>query len=251
MSMQYVMVCALITSIVFVSGSQAAQPPHAKQQGRPAFAGQKGPPPHALAKGLHKEDDDDVIPTWTLGGDATLLGSEDPAVILVSDCDQGAGYSSVELALPEGTMFSDLTELSADYRVLAGGIGGGSPRFQITLDRDANGDGYKDNVFVYLGDAPNYYDAGSGQWVSSGNLIPTADSEGNLYFDLSQVGGTFYGSYEEALALVGEEDILKISLVVDSCWLFEDPQIVLVDNVTVVAGDEEYVLDASELAAGD
>ncbi len=49
--------------------------------------------------------------------------------------------------------------------------------------------------------------------------------------------------------MVGDAEVVSVSLVVDSCWLFDSPQIVLVDNVKVVAGDEEYVHVAAELDA--
>ena len=86
----------------------------------------------------------------------------------------------------------DLTSLSTILWVTEGGIGGGSPRFSIGLDED--GDGEADNsVFVYVGDAPNFTQ-GTGL-IFTGNLLTKTD----LRVDTSQIGGTFYDTYENAI----------------------------------------------------
>jgi hypothetical protein len=139
-------------------------------------------------------------------------------------------YSGVNFQMPDGSLlFRDIQVLSADFNVTSTDCGGGSPRFQIAIDM--NGDGQftqppDGNVFVYFGPFPNFTGCPAG-WQSTGNLITAPD----LRFDTSQVGGTFYDSYANALALVGDKAVLGISLVVDGGW--KAPQVVLVDNVTV------------------
>jgi hypothetical protein len=123
--------------------------------------------------------------------------------------------------------FSDIKRLSADYLVAEGGMGGGSPRFQIAIgDGDGN---FVGNVFVYLGTPPAFDDAPVG-WQSTGNLVGSTD----LRFDTTQVGGTFYDDYAGALELVGDAAVLGVQLVVDGGWATLDGvQTVLVDDVRV------------------
>jgi hypothetical protein len=48
------------------------------------------------------------------------------------------------------------------------------------------------------------------------------------------LGGTFYDTYNNALALFGSDTVLRISLVVDGSWGFGDgEQTILVDNILV------------------
>ena len=138
---------------------------------------------------------------WCLLSDTTVLG----------DADDFSGIAAGN-QLPDLT-FAQLTSLSTDYYVKTGDCGGGSPRFQISLDTDHDGD-HDGNVFVYLGPWPNYTGCPLQTWESSGNLVTSPE----LRWDATQVGGTFYGSYATTAALVGAADVLEVSLVVDSGW---------------------------------
>jgi hypothetical protein len=110
-------------------------------------------------------------------------------------------YSGIAFEPDSFTTVSDLTYLGTE--VAADIVGGGSPRFQITLDVDTDGNGFND-VDVEKQD--------------SGNLV---DSE-ELRFDTTQIGGTFYDSYENAADLAGDAEILAISLVADAGWFAAD-----------------------------
>jgi hypothetical protein len=123
--------------------------------------------------------------------------------------------------------FADLDELSADYFVRAGGCGGGAPRFEIGLDTDGDG-APNGNLFVYFGDTPNFT-CKTGVWHSTGNLIGSSD----LRFDTTQLGGTFYDSYANALARYGSAAVTSLSLVLDAGWAVGGVQEVLVDNAVV------------------
>jgi hypothetical protein len=170
-------------------------------------------------------------------GNATVVSSghsrNDSAVELVSDTSAAVPYAGISYTpkahghQPALTL-GDISTLSATYKVTEGGIGGGSPRFQIGLDED--GEGTADaNVFVYIGTAPNFTDP-TGDWTSTGNLIDSSD----MRFDTSQIGGTFYDTYDDAVALAGDDAVVDVSFVVDAGWFFPDGvQTVLVSSLQV------------------
>jgi hypothetical protein len=97
----------------------------------------------------------------------------------------------------------------------------------IGNDGDPSNDG---SVFIYYGGLSNFDDcisAGSNQ--SGQNMIGLS---GELRYDTSQVGGTFYDSYANAQALVGNLPVLRASLVVDTGWFAGDDKL-NISNVTV------------------
>jgi hypothetical protein len=145
------------------------------------------------------------------------------------NADAGDDFSGVAFTKLDGLTFGGLSELRTDYSVLAGGCGGGAPRFSIGLDTD--GDGVRNgSVFVYVGNAPGFDCPGNlGSWQTTGNLI----GNGDLRFDTSQLGGTFYDSYANALAAHGSAAVTSVSFVVDGGWAFGGLQDVLVDDLTV------------------
>ncbi|MBI2845671.1 MAG: hypothetical protein HYX86_03890 [Chloroflexi bacterium] len=177
------------------------------------------------------------------GGTNLITGGVDNywAMELVSNtADESTAndFSGVDFA-PKPTQsitFSDLYRLSAWYDVTDDDCGGGSPRFQINLDVDGDGvftgfweGGNDGNLFVYIGPYPNFTDCEPG-WQYSGNLIEATD----LRYDLTHFGGPFYGSYEDAVQLVGDYRVLGIQLVVDAGWFFEDgEQTVLGDDIRI------------------
>jgi hypothetical protein len=166
---------------------------------------------------------------WSLFGDAEFVRVGDRGNQWAIELSSiGASFSGIAFEPRKDTTFADLRQLSASYLIEEGAFGGGSPRFQIALDTDGDGD-FNGNVFLYLGTPPNFADD-TEDWQSTGNLLASED----LRFDLTQFGGPFYGGYEDALALVGDAEVLEISLVVDAGWKFpETGQVILVDNVRV------------------
>lgn len=178
---------------------------------------------------------------YTLFGEATRVNpgnSSDTAIQLVSD--DAPGFGSAEFMVTDGMTFADLTELSTDFNVTDDNCGGGSPRFSITLDQG----GTEKNVFVYLGDSPNYNTCVPDTWESSGDLLETGQT-----IDTSQLGGTFYDDYDNALTNYGALNVTKISLVTDSGWSQADgEQTILADNVRVndTVYDFEQVMPTSK-----
>jgi hypothetical protein len=154
--------------------------------------------------------------TIVSGGTATLTSSPTTP------------FSGLAFDDATGQTVSSLSTLGTDYNATDDTLGGGSPRFQIGVD--TTGDGARDcNVFVYIGTPPNFNDAAAG-WQSTGNLIGSTDTR----YDLSQCGGAFNGTYADMIALVGDDTITGISLVVDGGWSQPDgEQTIMVDNVSV------------------
>ncbi len=139
----------------------------------------------------------------------------------VGDCLRGGTAGQLTTAsviyLPDHTFrFKDLNTLSTDYRRWDGDCGGGSPRFEIGLD--TNGDGELDGrIFVYLGPLYNFTNC-EFAWQNTGNFISLG---GDYRWDLTQFPqfrGEFYSSYRDAISQLGEAAICYIILVVDGSW---------------------------------
>lgn len=163
--------------------------------------------------------------TSSLFGGATQESSDVKLVSDLTDTSTANDYSGIAFTLPAGTTFADLTTLSTEFDPIAGGCGGGAPRFSIKL---ASGK----NVFVYFGPSPNFTGCALGTWQSTGNLIGNNDTG---RYDTSQVeSGTQSNTYSGALALVGSQSVVEIDLVADSGWFFNPKsQTVLVRNVQI------------------
>ncbi|MGH7529348.1 MAG: hypothetical protein ACREMN_03110 [Gemmatimonadales bacterium] len=169
---------------------------------------------------------------WSAFGDATASRQDaapDPWAVQLRSAASGAGFGGIAFSPPTPLTFAQVTTLSADFNVGDDDCGGGSPRFQVGLDTD--GDGDRDgNIFVAFGPSPNFTGCIAG-WQNTGNLI--GNTEHGRY-DASQVGGSGFGTYQDALAVARDAQVLGIQLVVDGSWLFADgEQTILVDNVQV------------------
>jgi hypothetical protein len=185
---------------------------------------------------------------WTLVDKASIVQEgpqENPWVIkLESLGDEAPPWASILFMPPEPMTFNDVNELSADFEMTEGFFGGGSPRFSILIDwNDSHiideGDKY---VFIYWGTPPNFMDepVHNGWYVdeheedpnwaarnNTGNIIDSNDHR----VDLTQFGGPFYSTIEEAKNLFGDKEVLEIILVLDGSWLAD--QVLLVDNIKV------------------
>lgn len=157
----------------------------------------------------------------------TLFGAAsknpDGSITLVSNTGNGStadDYSGVAYDVPSGTQFDELTNLGTT--IVSGECGGGSPRFTVDFAGTSN------NVHVYVGTAPSFTSCPAG---STGDLLESGDAR----FDLTQFGGPFYGTYAQAVALVGDLTVDEVRLVVDSGWAFADQeQTVVVKNTSVL-----------------
>jgi len=122
-----------------------------------------------------------------------------------------------------GLTLDQLTVLATDYYIqTSGGCGVGSPRFSIAM---SNGK----QVHVYVGTAPNFVDGPTEQWLSTGNLVTDPD----LRWDSSQLGGPWYGTYSQAVALANAQGLTIdcIFLGVDGGWVYD--QTILFSNIQI------------------
>jgi hypothetical protein len=115
-------------------------------------------------------------------------------------------YSAASYSPPSGTTVDQLTSLVADYSWQFGTDHGGSLRWSITLDNGKS-------IFVYFGDEPNT----TSESASNGSGVNLLNA-GDLRFDTSQVGGTFYDTWANAQALASGHTVSDVSLVVDGGW---------------------------------
>jgi hypothetical protein len=116
--------------------------------------------------------------------------------------------------------FDDISNLTAVYNFTLGNCHGGSLRWSVRVDVGNDGNTSNDgSVFIYYGGFPNFTDC-----TSPDSLVDTNQSGENmigkpdLRYDTSQVGGMFYDSYGHARTLVGTDNVIRASLVLDSGW---------------------------------
>jgi len=200
---------------------------------------------------------------WTLVDKASIVaeGPEDnPWVVkLESIGDEAPPWGSVLFTPPEPITFNDMNELSSDFEMTEGSFGGGSPRFSILIDwNDSHiadpGDKY---AFIYWGTPPDfmdepvhngwYVDEQDPNWAernNTGNLVDCNEHR----VDLSQFGGPYHSTIEEAKHRFGDKEVLEIILVLDGGWLAD--QVLLVDNIkvrTYTGTYTTYIYDANPL----
>jgi len=115
-------------------------------------------------------------------------------------------YSALTYTPASNITLGQLSGLAANYGWMTGTDHGGSLRWSITL---ASGK----NIFVYYGDEPN---------TTSDNLAYAGGQNilgaGDLRFDTSQIGGTFYDTLADAQVLAGSQTVSSVSLVLDGGW---------------------------------
>ena len=98
---------------------------------------------------------------------------------------------------------------------------------------DTDGDGAANGrIFVYYGTSPSFTDCSGGASQSGDNLIGSSDAR----FDATQLGGPWYGTYADMLALYGNDPVTRATLVLDSGW-FADDQTVTLTSASVDGND--------------
>lgn len=144
-------------------------------------------------------------------------------------CNFDVTFSGINYRVRENMTFAQIQRLSAHFNVNAGDCGGGSPRFEIALDRDNDGV-FDGNIFVYFGPSPNFTDCHLG-WQNTGNVIGNTNPG---RWDSTSFPGGPLGTYAETLAFVGGNTrVLAIQVVVDGGWTRPRGQAVDVDNFRV------------------
>jgi hypothetical protein len=125
---------------------------------------------------------------------------------ILNDAPTTNDYSFLSFTPTSQLLFSEISNLTAGYAFTQGNCHGGSLRWSVRVSNTQS-------VFIYYGDYPNFTDCTTNS-QSGANLINLSD----LRYDTSQVGGTFYDTYTNAMTLVGGMPIIRASLVLDSGW---------------------------------
>lgn len=165
-----------------------------------------------------------------------------PAVFqsIGSDQDSTNDFSFLSFTPSEPVTFAQITHLSAVYTFTQGDCHGGSLRWSVRT-------GPTQSVFIYYGVPPAFGNGGTGGCTPSGGGANQTGldllEQTGLRFDLTQYGGPFYGSYADALALVGEMTVIRASLVLDSGW--GGDQVLTLTNATV--NDNTFVPETGGL----
>jgi hypothetical protein len=133
-----------------------------------------------------------------------------------SDANTANDYAYMSFT-PDSTLtFDDITELRTDYAFTLGDCHGGSLRWQVRTSPTQA-------VFIYYGTPPAFGNGEVGGCTpgstpsldqSGVNMIGQSDAR----YDLTQLGGPFYGTYAQAVGLLGSTPIIRASLVIDSGW---------------------------------
>jgi hypothetical protein len=136
-------------------------------------------------------------------------------------------FSGIHYRPRRNLTFAQIRRLSARFNVNASDCGGGSPRFQINVDTDADGaaDG---TIFVYFGPSPSFTTCRFG-WQSTGNLVGNTDP---ARWDATQLGVS-PSTYAQILTVLGDASVVGIQLVVDGGWTHARGQAVDVDTFRV------------------
>ncbi len=177
-------------------------------------------------------------------GDATLTAGppSDPVVLeLTSSQTSGIGYAGIIYQVTSGTLtLNTLTQLSADYEMTTGTVGGGAPRFTI-FDQSLN------SGYIYWGTPQGggtFTDPNSGTFANTGNLANATSSDARVALNgFGGVGnGNSYETFAQAQGQVGNVSISYITLDLDA-GSFGPTQVMITDHFTV----NNNVFNASSL----
>jgi hypothetical protein len=134
---------------------------------------------------------------------------------------------AITFPIASGLTLAQITHLSAEFNVTDDDCSAGSPRFAINF-------GPNKNVFVYLDPTPSASGGCTANtWLSTGNLVGTTE---DCRVDPSQIspGTQCTTTWAEAVALMGSQPILSISIASDSGWSQADQeQTIQVRNVKI------------------
>jgi hypothetical protein len=163
-----------------------------------------------------------VSNNYSLFGDAAIVSGGNPGNTAQIG-NEGPGYGGVDYGGTGITTFSQLNQLSTDYKFTQGTCGLGTPRFGATLSDGTN----TGNVFFYIGPAPNYTACPPNEWMNTGNLAAST----NLV-DTSQLPlGTPYDVYSAAQTKYGAYTVTDLYVVADNG--FPAVQKILLDNTRI------------------
>jgi hypothetical protein len=161
------------------------------------------------------QDDGDSC-TFTLSGAAReAQDPQNPDNDVISINTTGGAVGTVSLDLPADVQAGELTnELSLSYLFIGRECAGGSPRLQLAVDTDGDGD-FDANAFGYVGSQPFGSGCATGAWTNQNMTDAVAR------WDLSQLGGSQAMTWAQVLEFFNlpqfaDYQILSVSLVDDS-----------------------------------
>jgi len=160
-------------------------------------------------------------------GDATALGGG--SYRLRSDYNAGPGFGGLDYNTPSAFKFDDINVLQAEQMPEPDdACVGGSPRFQLSVDTDGDGD-HDGNVFVHTEFAVGGCPGDTGDLTGPAGEIPGT-------YELGQIGGPVFATYSQAQAYFAANpgfNIIDITFVVDSGWAFGDNEQTITVTPTV------------------
>jgi hypothetical protein len=123
-----------------------------------------------------------------------------------SDAPTGNDISYLNFR-PTSLLFKDLYNLSAVYSFSVGNCHGGSLRWTLTLRDPVSGQA--GDLDIYYGTPPSYTECITPGDTQSGlNLITSPDAR----FEATKIGGVYYDTYANVLALVGDRVVTRSNL---------------------------------------
>lgn len=153
-----------------------------------------------------------------------------------SDGSTANDFAYATFTPTDGSMtFSDITNLSTNYEFTLGNCFVGSLRWTVTVMHAGN----VERVHVYYGDPGGVQDCISNNG-SGVNLITTTANPDRFEMQGGFGGGPVYTTYDATNAVVGDDVVLRASLIIDSGW--QDDQRLTISNTTV--NDNVYQWDA-------
>jgi hypothetical protein len=154
-----------------------------------------------------------------------------PGPVVFTSYKLGSTYSYLDFSPSPSVTFGQITNLSAVYTFTTGNCELGALRWSVTTP-DILYDGQPASLYIYYGAEPNTTDCkstGPATNQSGLNMIGMTD----LRYDTSHIGGTFYDTYADAVALLGNDAISSVTLVLDGGQAGGNDQVVTLGNVTV------------------
>jgi hypothetical protein len=166
--------------------------------------------------------------TQVIGG----LGPDNKAVELTSRCPRFIGQppniicdaiwtvSGIAYTPPPHMTVKDITALSTSFNVGASDCINGGPYFEI--------DTPSGNIYVVIGPPPDFTNCFYG-WQTTGNVVASSDARVSSL----QLGGPFFGTWADALAVGGDNPVTAVMLITDQGWNIVRGQAITVDNFRV------------------
>ena len=145
--------------------------------------------------------------TGTYSNDGNAVGGPTGPWTLTSTTTPST-YSGEYFTLNDQThTFADLTNISAMFTSLSGGVSGGSPRFYVDF---TNGQ----YLEILYGPPGSFAGDDATLNSQSGANILTMNDVGR--YDLTGLGGNFYTNYSDALATAGNLDVRDVEFLTDT-----------------------------------